>query len=191
MLKGLLLDAMVDTMMEAMVGGIEDGLVDGVDEGLVDGMVDNRLVDCVVDNWCRLRQWDDTAAHLPWKLHRDLPAFGSAKLGRAFLKSGGVQVGRGKLEAALFHNFLTLNPGEHHRSVLALLLRHRGLQSDARGGRGEFWFVVAHLGLIFAVSVAIMTGGVLAFQIIRHVDTLHLSLNLSVSVGVVAELIVH
>jgi len=131
MLKGLLLDAMVDTVMEAMVGGSEDGLVDGVvDDGLVNG-VDERLVDCVVDNWCRLRHWNDTAAHLPRKLHRDLPAFGSAKLGRAFLKSGRVQVGRGELEATLFHNFLTLNPGKHHWSVLALLLRHRGLQRDA------------------------------------------------------------
>jgi len=134
MLKGLLLDAMVDTVMEAMVGGSEDrlvddvvadGLVDSVDEGLVDG------VDGVVDNWCRLRHWDDTTAHLAWKLHRDLPAFGSAKLGRAFLKSGRVQVGRGELEAALFHNFFTLNPGQHHRPVLALLLGHRGLQRDA------------------------------------------------------------
>jgi len=151
MLKGLLLDAMVDTMMEAMVGGSEDRLMDSVvdnrlvnsmvDEGLVDGVVDNRLVDGVmdeglvvdgvVDNWCRLWHWDDTAAHLPRKLHRDLPAFGSAKLGRAFLKSGRVQVGRGELEAALFHNFFTLNPGQHHRPVLALLLGHRGLQRDA------------------------------------------------------------
>jgi len=148
-LKGLLLDSMVDTVMEAMVGGSEDRLVDSmvdnrlvdgvdvglvdsvVDEGLVDGVVDEGLVDGVVDNWCRLRHWDDTAAHLPWKLHRDLPAFGSAKLGRAFLKSGRVQVGRRELEAALFHNFLTLNPGQHHWPVLALLLRHRGLQRDA------------------------------------------------------------
>jgi len=140
-LKGLLLDAMVDTVMEAMVGCSEDGLVDSmVDDRLVDGMVDDRLVDgvvdeglvdCVVDNWCRLWHGDDTAAHLARKLHRDLPAFGSAKLGRAFLKSGGVQVGRRELEAALFHNFLTLNPGQHHWSVLALLLRHRGLQGDA------------------------------------------------------------
>jgi len=142
MLKGLLLDAMVDTVMEAMVGGsedrlvdsvVDDGLVDGmVDEGLVvDGVMDEGLVDGVVDDWCRLGHWDDTAAHLPRKLHRDLPAFGSAKLGRAFLKSGRVQVGRGELEAALFHNFLTLNPGQHHRPVLALLLGHRGLQRDA------------------------------------------------------------
>jgi len=132
MLKGLLLDAMVDTLMEAMVGGSEDRLVDSVvDNWLVDGMVDIRVVDGMVDNWCRLWQWDDTAAHLPRKLHRDLPAFGSAKLGRAFLKSGRVQVGRGELEATLFHNFLTLNPGKHHWSVLALLLRHRGLQRDA------------------------------------------------------------
>jgi len=135
MLKGLLLDAMVDTVMEAMVGGSEDRLMDSV----VDSVVDNRLVACVddrlvygmVDNWRRLRHWDDTAAHLARKLHRDLPAFGSAKLGRAFLKSGRVQVGRGELEATLFHNFLTLNPGQHHWSVLALLLRHRGLQGDA------------------------------------------------------------
>jgi len=135
MLKGLLLDAMVDTVMEAMVGGSEDGLVDGVvDDGLVDSVMDEGLVDGVdgvVNNWCRLGHWDDTAAHLPRKLHRDLPAFGSAKLGRAFLKSGRVQVGRGELEAALFHNFLTLNPGQHHRPVLALLLGHRGLQRDA------------------------------------------------------------
>jgi len=94
MLKGLLLDTMVDTVMEAMVGGSEDRLVDSVvddrlvdgilDEGLVDGVVDNRLVDSVdgvVDNWCRLWHWDDTTAHLAGKLHRDLPAFGSAKLG--------------------------------------------------------------------------------------------------------------
>jgi len=141
MLKGLLLDAMVDTVMEAMVGCSEDGLVDGVvdeglvdcvvGDGLVDGVVDDGLVDCVVDNWCWLWHGDDTAAHLPRKLHRDLPAFGSAKLGRAFLKSGRVQVGRGELEAALFHNFFTLNPGQHHRPVLALLLGHRGLQRDA------------------------------------------------------------
>jgi len=132
MLKGLLLDAMVDTVMEAMVGGSEDGLVDSmVDNRLVDSMVDEGLVDCVVDNWCRLWHGDDTAAHLARKLHRDLPAFGSAKLGRAFLKSGRVQVGRRELEAALFHNFLTLNPGQHHWPVLALLLRHRGLQRDA------------------------------------------------------------
>jgi len=132
MLKGLLLDAMVDTVMEAMVGGSEDRLVDDVvADGLVDSVVDKGLVDGVVDNWCRLWHGDDTAAHLPRKLHRDLPAFGSAKLGRAFLKSGRVQVGRGELEAALFHNFLTLNPGQHHRPVLALLLGHRGLQRDA------------------------------------------------------------
>jgi len=91
MLKGLLLDAMVDTVMEAMVGGSEDGLVDGVVDdglvdsvvnyGLVDGVVEGLLVDGVVDDWCRLWHWDDTAAHLARKLHRDLPAFGSAKLG--------------------------------------------------------------------------------------------------------------
>jgi len=82
MLKGLLLDAMVDTVMEAMVGCSEDGLVDSmVDDRLVDGVVDDRLVDGMVDNWCRLRHWYDTAAHLARKLHRDLPAFGSAKLG--------------------------------------------------------------------------------------------------------------
>ena len=52
--------------MEAMVGGSKDRLVDCmVYDGLVDGMV---------DNWCWLRYWDDTAAHLTWKLHRDLPA---------------------------------------------------------------------------------------------------------------------
>jgi len=90
-LKGLLLDAMVDTVMEAVVGGsedwlvdsmVDDGLVDGVvDNRLVDGVVDNRLVDGVVDNWCWLWHWDDTAAHLARKLHRDLPAFGGPKLG--------------------------------------------------------------------------------------------------------------
>ena len=58
-------------MMVAMVGGSEDRLVDN---RLVDGMVDNGLVDGMVDNWCRLRHWDDTAAHLTGKLHRDLPA---------------------------------------------------------------------------------------------------------------------
>jgi len=80
-LKGLLLDAMVDTVMEAVVGGSEDGLVDSVvDDRLVDG-VDKRLVDGMVDNWCRLWHWDDTAAHLARKLHRDLPAFGGPKLG--------------------------------------------------------------------------------------------------------------
>jgi len=36
-----------------------------------------------------------------------------------------------------------------------------------------------------------MTGRVLALQIISHVDTLHLSLDLAVSVAVEAELIVH
>jgi len=131
-LERLVLEAMVETVMEAMVGGSEDGLVDGVMYNrLVDCVMYNRLVDCVVDNWCRLRHWDDTAAHLAGKLHRDLPALGGAKLGRAFLESGRVEVGRGKLEAALFHNFLTLDPGKHHRSVLALLLWHRGLQGDA------------------------------------------------------------
>lgn len=128
MLERLLVDAMVDTMMVAMVGGSEDRLVDN---RLVDGMVDNGLVDGMVDNWCRLRHWDDTAAHLTGKLHRDLPAFRGAKLGGAFLKCGGVEVGRGKLEATLFHNFLTLDPGKHYRPVLAMLLRHRGLQRDA------------------------------------------------------------
>ena len=59
--------------MEAVVGGSEDGLVDSVvDDRLVDG-VDKRLVDGMVDNWCRLWHWDDTAAHLARKLHRDLP----------------------------------------------------------------------------------------------------------------------
>lgn len=136
-LERLLVDAMVDTMMEAMVGGSEDGLVDNglvdcmVDNGLVDGMVEDGLVDGVVDNWCRLRHWDDTATHLTGKLHRDLPAFGLAELGGAFLKCGGVEVGRGKLEATLFHNFLTLDPGKRHRPVLALLLGHRGFQGDA------------------------------------------------------------
>ena len=73
-------------MMEALVGGSEDRLVDSglvycmVDNGLVDGMVDNGLVDGMVDNWCRLRHWDDTAAHLPGKLHRDLPARVSSEL---------------------------------------------------------------------------------------------------------------
>ena len=58
--------------MEAVVGGSEDGLVDSVvDDRLVD-CVDKRLVDGVVDNWCRLWHWDDTAAHLARKLHRDL-----------------------------------------------------------------------------------------------------------------------
>ena len=60
------------TVMEAMVGCSEDGLVDSVvDEGLVDG---------VVDNWCWLWHWDDTAAHLAWKLHRDLPGEHSSDL---------------------------------------------------------------------------------------------------------------
>jgi len=134
---GVLERLLVDAMMEALVGGSEDRLVDSglvycmVDNGLVDGMVDNGLVDGMVDNWCRLRHWDDTAAHLPGKLHRDLPAFGGAKLGGAFLKCGRLEVGRGKLEATLFHNFLTLHSGKRHRPVLALLLRHRGLQRDA------------------------------------------------------------
>jgi len=134
---GVLERLLVDAMMEALVGGSEDRLVDSglvycmVDNGLVDGMVDNGLVDGMVDNWCRLRHWDDTAAHLPGKLHRDLPAFGGAKLGGAFLKCGRLKVGRGKLEATLFHNFLTLHSGKRHRPVLALLLRHRGLQRDA------------------------------------------------------------
>jgi len=129
MLERLLVDGMVDTsVMEAMVGGSEDGLVDN---RLVDCVMEDGLVDGMVDDWCRLGHWDDTAAHLTGELHRDLPAFGGAELGRAFLKCGRVEVGRGELETTLFHNFLTLDPGKHHRSVLALLLRHRGLQRDA------------------------------------------------------------
>jgi len=122
-LERLLLDAMVNTVMEAMVGGSKDRLVDCmVDDGLVDGMV---------DDWCRLGYRDDTATHLTWKLHRDLPAFGGAELGGALFQCGRVEVGRGKLEATLFHNFLTLDPRKHHRPVLTLLLGHRGLQRDA------------------------------------------------------------
>ena len=58
------------TVMDAMVGGSEDRLLDGV--------VDDGLVDGVVNNWCGLRHWDHTAAHLAGKLHRDLPAKDSA-----------------------------------------------------------------------------------------------------------------
>lgn len=72
-LERLLLDAEVETVMDAMVGGSEDRLVDSV--------VDDGLVDGVVNNWCRLRHWDHTAAHLAGKLHRDLPAVGRTKLG--------------------------------------------------------------------------------------------------------------
>ena len=54
------------TVMEAMVGGGKDGLMDC--------MVDDRLVDGMVDDWCRLGYRDDTATHLTWKLHRNLPA---------------------------------------------------------------------------------------------------------------------
>ena len=32
------------------------------------------LVDSMVDDWGWLGHWDDTAAHLTWKLHRNLPA---------------------------------------------------------------------------------------------------------------------
>ena len=35
-------------------------------------------------------------------------------------------------------------------------------------------YQVDHLGLVFAISVPVMTGRVLALQIISHVDTLHL-----------------
>ena len=52
--------------MKAMVGDSKDGLVDC--------MVNNWLVDGVVDSWRRLGHWDDAAAHLTWKLHRNLPA---------------------------------------------------------------------------------------------------------------------
>lgn len=68
------LDAVpVETVMDAMVGGSEDRLLDSV--------VDDGLVDGVVNNWCGLRHWDHTAAHLAGKLHRDLPAVGRTKLG--------------------------------------------------------------------------------------------------------------
>lgn len=73
-LERLLLDAVpVETVMDAMVGGSDDRLLDGV--------VDDGLVDGVVNNWCGLRHWDHTAAHLAGKLHRDLPAVGRTKLG--------------------------------------------------------------------------------------------------------------
>jgi len=45
--------------------------------------------------------------------------------------------------------------------------------------------------MIFAISVPVMTGRVLTLQIVSHVDTLYLSLDLAVCVGVIAELIVH
>ena len=45
--------------MDAMVGGSEDRLLDSV--------VDDGLVDGVVNNWCGLRHWDHTAAHLAGK----------------------------------------------------------------------------------------------------------------------------
>lgn len=77
-LERLLLDSMVNTsntmvntVVEAMVGDSKDGLVDSM-----------------VDDWGWLGHWDDTAAHLTWKLHRDLPALGGAKLGGALFQRG-------------------------------------------------------------------------------------------------------
>ena len=149
------------TVMEAMVGGSEDGLVDN---RLVDCVMEDGLVDGMVDDWCRLGHWDDTAAHLTGELHRDLPArvsselafppnsrvvsmamrlmksffntkmfpfkvskyfqlqenemtiqpaFGGAELGRAFLKCGRVEVGRGELETTLFLQFNLFYFPEH------------------------------------------------------------------------------